>query len=125
MISIREEVSRMEHIIRQLLDFSRRSPLRCSETDPAQLMASAVASVQQEAGDAGTRIEAAGPEDSHLIELDPIRVQQALTNLLRNAIQCSPGGHVRCSWRHPEKAVLFCVDDGAGLRSQSAAFIIS
>jgi len=114
--AVREEVSRMEHIIKQLLDFSRRSPLRCSASDPARLAASAASALQEEATANGTNIELRGPENAAPIVLDPVRIQQALINLLRNAIQCSPAGKVRCSWELLDQGLLFYVDDdGPGI----------
>jgi two-component system, NtrC family, sensor kinase len=109
--AIREEVVRMEHIIKQLLDFSRRNPLRCTAANPERLAASTVSTVQEEAEKNGTSINFKGPENEAPIRLDTMRVQQALINLLRNAIQCVPGGKVRLTWKQDDQGVLFCVDD--------------
>jgi signal transduction histidine kinase len=109
--AIREEVGRMEYIIKGLLDFSRYNPLRCSATDPARLAASAVSAADLEAKASGTTIKLSGPENGAPIMLDAMRVQQALINLLRNAIQCTPAGKVRLLWQQIEKGVLFCIDD--------------
>jgi len=122
--AIREEVSRMESIIKQLLDFSRRSPLRCSASNPARLAASAASALQEEAQAYATTIELTGPDNPPPIMLDPARIQQALVNLLRNAIQCSPGGKVRCSWETKGQGVLFRVDDdGPGIPSENCSKI--
>jgi len=121
---IREEVHRMEYIIRQLLDFSRRSPLRCSAADPARMVASAVSAVEEEAKANGATIRLTGPENSAPIKIDPMRVQQALINLLRNAIQCGSTGNVRCSWKSKDQGVLFCVDDdGPGIPEENRSKI--
>jgi two-component system, NtrC family, sensor kinase len=114
--AVREEVNRMEHIIKLLLDFSRRSPLRCSAADPARLASSAASALQEEATANGTNIKLRGAENAALVVLDPVRIQQALINLLRNAIQCSPASNVRCSWELLDQGLLFCVDDdGSGI----------
>lgn len=116
MLAIRGEVHRMEHIIRQLLDFTRRNPLRCSAVRPAQLAQAALAAVEAEAEAGNTRLLKDGTNNAGLIAVDTVRVQQALVNLLRNAIQSSPGGAVRCVWEPVPGGVCFGVeDDGPGV----------
>ncbi len=113
---IRDEVSRMEHIIRQLLDFSRRNPLRCTAVDPAHLVASAVSVVEEEASANGAAIHFEGTDNNAPVMLDGIRIQQALINLLRNAVQCTPAGVVRITWRQDDHGLYFCIeDDGPGV----------
>jgi signal transduction histidine kinase len=75
------------------------------------LAASAVSAADLEAKASGTTIKLSGPENGAPIMLDAMRVQQALINLLRNAIQCTPAGKVRLLWQQIEKGVLFCIDD--------------
>lgn len=116
LMAIREEVVRMEHIIKQLLDFSRRSRFHCSATAPASLAASAVSAVEEESKDHGAIIEVVGSEETEPILMDAMRVQQALSNLLRNAVQSSPNGHIRLSWDRQQDGVHFFVeDDGFGV----------
>ncbi len=122
--AIRKEVVRMERIIKQLLDFSRRNPLRCSAADPARLAASAVWTVEEKARKNGTSINFSGPENGPSIMVDATRIQQALINLLHNAIQCTPAGKVRLTWRQNKHGVLFCVDDdGPGVPPENRSRI--
>jgi signal transduction histidine kinase len=122
---IRKEVVRMEYIIKQLLDFTRRNPLRCSLADPAWLAASAVSTVEEEANENGTNISFTGDANTVSIMLDIMRVQQALINLLRNAIQCASGGDVCLVWRQDDQGVLFCVEDnGPGVAPQNRSKIL-
>jgi len=109
--AIRQEVARMEYIIRQLLDFSRRSSLRYSAATPARLAASAVVAVEEAAKNNGTEMEISGQENAWPIVVDPMRVEQALINLLNNAIQCSHQGRIRLSWEQDNQGIFFCVDD--------------
>jgi len=123
--AIREEVSRMEHIIKQLLDFSRGGSLRCSLCDPGLLVESAVSTVEEDARERGTRIRLEGPGNLPPVALDPLRIQQALINLLRNAVQCRPSGAVRCSWESTGQGVVFCVDDdGPGVPEEIRSKIV-
>ncbi|MFW6253842.1 MAG: ATP-binding protein [Chitinivibrionales bacterium] len=122
--AIRQEVARMEYIIRQLLDFSRRNPLRCGKCVPAHLLASAVSAVRYEAESNGTTITTDQSRGGDMMILDPMRVEQALVNLLRNAIQCRVAGTVRCGCLPAESGMVFRVDDdGPGVPEQIRAHI--
>ncbi|MCF8142982.1 MAG: HAMP domain-containing protein [Deltaproteobacteria bacterium] len=109
--TIRKQVFRMEHIIRQLLDFTRSSPIRYSAALPSRLAASAAAAVAEETEANRATLKLSGPKDTTPIMVDPMRVEQALINLLRNAIQCAQRGDIRLSWQQGEEWILFCVED--------------
>ncbi len=114
--SIRTESARMQHIIRQLLDFSRRNPSQSCRVDCAQLLSDAVEAVASEAEELHTRIEVEEPPPGTRVRGDPVRLQQALVNLLRNAIQAAPGGEVRCGQGFEGENCLFTVEDnGIGM----------
>ena len=114
--SIRAEVERMEHIIRQLLDFSRQSSLRCAPAAPYQLAESVVSVVEDEAQKNGSLLKIEGDQDQKHVVVDNVRVQQALINLLNNAVQSGSGVSIRLSWESFENGVVFNVDDdGPGI----------
>lgn len=116
LVNIRQEVSRMEHIIRQLLDFSRSGPSRASMAAPGRLAESAASSLDEKAQASGCRITLVGHNEAAPILVDAVRVQQALINLLRNAVQCTPSGSVRCTWTATNGGVLYNIeDDGPGV----------
>lgn len=115
-MSIRSESARMQHIIRQLLDFSRRNPSHVYRLDGAQLLRDAVEAVEAEAEALHTRIQVDEPPPGTWVRGDPVRLQQAMVNLLRNAIQAAPGGEVRCGQGFDGESCWFEVeDDGAGM----------
>ena len=121
--SIREEVTRMEYIITQLLDFSRRGKSRFLPTAPASLAASAVSAVEENARENGTTIKVTGFEETFMW-MDTMRVQQALVNLLSNAVYSAFRGNVHFSWERRDDGVHFCVeDDGAGVPKEIRAKI--
>ncbi|MFP4520703.1 MAG: ATP-binding protein [Fibrobacterota bacterium] len=112
------EVRRMENIIRQLLNFSRRSPLYCKRVNPDDIVDSAVAAVREGAEKNGTTVIIdKNPEpDNYCIGLDMGRAHLALVNLLMNAVQSTPGGTVKIYWKKKRKGVIFYVeDDGPGV----------
>lgn len=118
--TIRTEVSRMEYIIKQLLDFSRRNPLRRAPVDVSRLMGSAVSIVQEEAQKQDANIRCRTPDIRNVVLLDAIRVQQALVNLLKNAVQSKQGATVQMTCTCRNDLVTFYVeDDGPGVMSEN------
>ncbi|HAB63583.1 MAG TPA: two-component sensor histidine kinase, partial [Pseudomonas sp.] len=109
-------------IVRQLLDFGRaagRPPRRM----PADVLAhSAAAAVADELTALDVRLQLQAPPDPLHCEVDPPRFEQALTNLLRNAAQASPGGQVVLRWWAEADRLLFQVeDDGPGVAEEHRA----
>jgi two-component system, NtrC family, sensor kinase len=122
--TIRREVGRMEYIIKLLLDFSRRNPLRCSAVDVSWLVESAVATMEEEARMNKAQITCVTPDAKTVVLLDSMRVQQALVNLVKNAVQSTPGATVCITCRHDHNNILFCVDDdGPGVTRENRAKI--
>ncbi|NCC52425.1 MAG: HAMP domain-containing histidine kinase [Spartobacteria bacterium] len=110
------EIVRMETIIRQLLDFSHTSRLRPRSLRPAIAAASAATAVHKEAEQSGASIALHGEAEAPSFSADPIRTEQVLVNLLRNALQSAPGVHVRLGWKVDGKHMVFTVDDnGPGI----------
>jgi two-component system, NtrC family, sensor kinase len=115
-LTIRNQVVRMQYIIKQLMDFTRSSPIRYAAAVPSRLAGSAAAAVAEESEVNRTTIALRGSKDAAPIMMDPMRVEQALVNLLRNAIQSARGGSVLLSWQQGEEWVGFCVEDnGPGI----------
>lgn len=94
---IRGEVRRMEDIVRQLMDFSRRERLNLRRVSADRLACTALARVQR-AGELCERIELRASHPIPCFSVDRPRIEQALLNLLRNATQAAPDGRVRIGW---------------------------
>jgi signal transduction histidine kinase len=104
------EAQRMTKIIRQLLDYARRRPPEKKQEDLARLAAdtlSLVATLASKrrvelafAGEGGGGAGSGSSPAPAPVTVDPAQVQQALTNLVVNAIQASAeGGRVDVSLR--------------------------
>jgi two-component system NtrC family sensor kinase len=92
---IGDQASRMARIIRQLLDFARRGRASRSEADLTLIAGHCVAIVGAMAGKSGVTL-ALKADDPVRSFVDDSQMQQALTNLVVNAIQATPaGGSVR------------------------------
>ncbi|MEF8822888.1 MAG: ATP-binding protein [Desulfohalobiaceae bacterium] len=113
---IRYEVQRMERIVRQLLDFGRTSRQHRRWVPVAHVASSAYSLVQQEIpSDVPVTLD--GPEPGPSIYVDPMRIEQVLTNLLRNALQADGVSKVVLSWslQDEEWIVMRVEDDGSGI----------
>ncbi|WP_313089005.1 ATP-binding protein [Pseudomonas sp.] len=122
LLQIRSQVQRLSGIVRQLLEFGRAAgrPVRRM---PADVLAhSAAAAVADELATLEVQLRVEAPGETLHCEVDPPRFEQALTNLLRNAAQASPGGQIRLRWWRDAGHLLFQVeDDGPGVAEADRA----
>jgi two-component system, NtrC family, sensor kinase len=114
--AIHREAARMERIIRQLLDFGRSNPLNLRRVKLGYPLRSVLEGVKVEAKNGvivHTDISAAAERVE--ITADIVRLEQALANLLRNALQAARH-QVIISCRTAIDRACYCVeDDGAGI----------
>jgi signal transduction histidine kinase len=112
--SIRRESARMERIIRQLLDFGRANPLDCRSVPASQPLISALKRVEAPAHISVNQRLSPGVETLS-VTVDLIRLEQALTNLLRNAFQAARS-RVSVSCESCPEGIRYCFeDDGQGI----------
>lgn len=110
------EMRRMDELVTHLLEVSRggspaREPLRVGP-----LVARLVARLEATAAKAGVTLSHVDGS-RRTLHLDPVRIDRALHNLVRNAIEAAPrGGHVVVSTRDdPHSTVVVVDDDGPGI----------
>jgi signal transduction histidine kinase len=85
-----EQAERMTRIVRQLLDFARRRSPEKRAVNLAELAGHTVALLAPLASRRGVRLEGPAVDQRLEVEADASQLQQALTNLVVNAIQASP-----------------------------------
>jgi signal transduction histidine kinase len=95
---------RMAGLIRQLLDFSRRQGPRFGLTSLRAIASRTVDMLGSFARKRGVALELRAPDQPLLAPVDENQIQQALTNLVMNAVQATPGG---------ERVVVSLVATGA------------
>jgi len=110
------EALRLEALCEQLLSFVRASRVETVASDPAALLREAVEAVDP------SRIELHVEHAPKRWPLDPLRMHQALVNLLQNAVQASPpAAPSRACARLEDGALVFEVrDHGPGVPPDEA-----
>ncbi len=86
---VEEQTRRVIRIVRQLLDFARAERPAKDEVDLRALVASTVEMLSTIALDKDVNVKVAG-DDGVFAHVDDSQIQQALTNLVMNAIQATP-----------------------------------
>jgi len=115
-----QETDRMEHLVRDMLDFGRPLVLHPAKVDLNELIREIVDLAQAVAGTAGVALRT--HLEPHLPDLflDKQRFKQALLNLIVNAIQASEEGNdvwIKI-FTAGEKISLEVIDCGCGLKSE-------
>ncbi len=113
---ITEEVTRLERIIHDLLDFIRPQKLTRKLVDGDQLVRNTVARFENQLAEQNVVLEFDLRTGSTTINVNPSEIQQVLQNLLMNSMQVLPeGGHITVSTRSVDGGwQVEVVDDGPG-----------
>jgi signal transduction histidine kinase len=102
---IADQAERMTRIVRQLLDFARHRPAEKRRTDLGALARQTASLLAPIAFEQGVTVGYEEPAEPVFARIDAAGIQQALTNLLLNAIQASrPGSGVTISLAAHENA---------------------
>lgn len=116
---IRGQVRRMEMIVRQLLDFSRRNVSNKRRVHPGRVALSSIQAVTRQENCRAENIQYVESECGCEVLGDPLRLEQMLGNLLQNAQQAAPDGQIRLEWRCRDRDCVFTVqDNGPGIEEQ-------
>jgi two-component system sensor histidine kinase KdpD len=119
LLSIREEAERLNRYVGNLLDMSRLEggalTTRREWTDVRQVLTAARVRVERRLE--GRRLEEAFPEELTLIKADAALLEQALVNILENAIAYSPDGSVieLAAYEDRSNVVISIEDEGRGI----------
>ncbi len=92
--TIRAQAERMTSIIQRLLDFARHRPPRRVTANGVDIVRQAVELVDCLGYSATVHIETEAAISTLNAEMDPMQMQQVMTNLLDNALQAMPRGGV-------------------------------
>jgi PAS domain S-box-containing protein len=91
---LRSQVVRLTQLMRDLLDYGKPSLLRRAPTRLGDVVRRAVRSCSGLARERQVRVEEGVPAEMPALDVEAARVEQAVENLLANAIQHAPAGSV-------------------------------
>lgn len=96
-------------------------------TDLSILASETITSFKAQAEVAGVALEVAMPDELPLLELDPVRLREVLTNLISNALRHTPaGGRVQLTAQinqTDQQMVVAVSDTGSGISSEDLPHI--
>jgi len=115
------QVTHLTRLVDDLLDVSRitrgRIELRKDRVDLSALVAAAVDAAQPLIDERGHRFSSTGPDGPVVVEVDPLRMEQVVANLLSNAARYTPPrGSITVEVAREEgEGVVRVRDDGIGI----------
>ncbi len=121
-----QETRHLERMIMDLLAFSKPMELNRSECDAGRIVAETLSANEELARRRKVVLKKEAPGDSIIAMLDAMRIKQALTNLVTNAIEASPEGEkvtVRCYRKRSGSVVFEVVDCGCGIPAEQRSQI--
>ncbi len=115
------EIDRLSSFLRTFSSFARPRKPAFSDVSPGEIVEGVVQLLQKQIEKKGARIGIEPASISGRIRADSGQVQQAVLNLVLNALDAvSPGGRVRVGWAPYGLGTRICVsDDGEGIPSEN------
>jgi signal transduction histidine kinase len=121
------QTQRLEAMVKKMLDFSRSLQLDKSPTHLEQLLEEVVAVVKEEADNREVGLEILHCHGLQQLNVDPMRLEQALLNLVINAVQASTNGEVVSLRAIPYDGgvAIEVADRGAGIPQETRSQILN
>ena len=115
LLAVAGETDRLSQLAADLLLLARADeealPLRLEEVDAQELMAGVATRYERRAAEAGRAIEVHGDATAHV---DRLRIEQALGNLVDNALRHGVGTISVSAWAERDSVVFEVGDEGVG-----------
>ena len=109
------DLTRLDQLLAEFLDYARPRPLAPTPTDLAVLVREVVQELSPLAQTRGARFELALPDHTEPLDADTARLREVVRNLLRNAIEAMPqGGPVEIELRSQPAGIDLSVRDRGG-----------
>ena len=127
--SIKEQTLLLTHLINDLRDISLAESgqltLNLQPADIVDLVKRVITGFEPNAGEKNIRLDLSSAMESLEMELDPVRMEQVISNLLRNAIRHTPeGGSITVSISEvDDKLSLSVSDTGEGIEPEDLAHV--
>lgn len=124
--NILQEIDRIEHLIREILDLARPIPLQIEEFDMHDLLSLTVSLLKKEMAKKRIELRMECDAKDAVLKADPNRLRQVLLNLTLNAIEALNGsgritvrtGSVQGNDRETDWLAIDIIDNGIGIPSK-------
>ncbi|CUA88786.1 sensor histidine kinase [Pseudidiomarina woesei] len=113
--AIRGQVQRLTKMVNQLLAFSRTPVANKTSVALKQIISQAQQAISFEQGAEGPQLKVELPSAEVMLEADIPRLELALVNIFRNALQAASQQVTVKTTVTPETVTVYVNDDGAGL----------
>jgi two-component system, sporulation sensor kinase E len=116
----REEVQRLDGIVKNFLQAIQPRPPNLAETNLAEVLGEVLKVQQGEFSDRGITIEAETASDLPAVMADRDQLKQVFFNITKNALEAmQPGGKLKIKSRSDDDSVYLLVgDSGAGIKQE-------
>ena len=112
---IERELTHLETVVTEFLDYARRPPIEPRPLDMPKLLTEVAELCQPQADASGAHLETTCPPELR-VTADPHQLRRALLNLARNALQAAPQGNVQlCAEPITTGTRITVTDDGPGI----------
>ena len=111
------EVRRLDDRVSEFLQFAQPRGLTLRRSSVHAVATQAVTRLRDEAARAGVQLDLSAPVSEQHAQIDPVQVEEALSNVIRNAIQATRAGG-RVAIREDATAIevtIDVLDQGAGI----------
>ena len=128
---IREEALRLEHLVNDLRTLSLADAgelsINLQAVSPQKLLTDLQATYQHIAGQKNVKISVDAPPELPMLNIDPDRMTQVITNIIDNALRHTPdGGQIALSAKGLQDGVELSIQDsGPGIQGEDANRIFS
>jgi signal transduction histidine kinase len=125
---IRDEIRRLNGIIEEFLTFSKSRKLEFHDYPVAEVLQKIVNLIREEATAKGISIQTHWESDKTVIPMDVDKLQQALLNIIKNAMESIDGAgsiNVAVERKNKEKISIKIADTGCGMTSEEVERIFS
>jgi len=112
-----EETQRLERMVKEMLDFSQPLELHRSKKDVGQMVSQSIEIISNVAQEKKVEVQDRSSQNLPLVLIDDLRLEQALINLLINAVEASPEGETVGVYSYEKRGHLFInvSDRGCGI----------
>lgn len=119
--TIIDSAIQMEEIVKDVLNFAKPVQLNAKEEDLRGIVEQAAGWCRKKADEARVTLFSEFPAEPMIKNVDSVRLQRALANLISNAVEASPPGReVRLTLKKDQEKLLIIVrDQGVGMDQET------